>query len=172
LCGAGFATLLLDLLTPDEVDEDEQGAEHHFDIARMADRLGAATAWLEDRAETRHLRVGYFGASTGAAAALVAASRAPGRVHAIVSRGGRPDLAGEALVDVIVPTRLVVGSRDTDVLALNERAFEDLGGPRDLAVVPGAMHLFQEPGALDRVTELALDWFEKYLVPHRLAATG
>jgi putative phosphoribosyl transferase len=172
LSNAGLGTLLFDLLTPDEEEIDRLTAEHRFDIALLARRLVGATDWLGREPETGRLRVGYFGASTGAAAALIAAALRPELVRAVVSRGGRPDLAEDVLAKVMAPTRLIVGSRDPEVLKLNEQAFAELGGPKDLAVVPGATHLFEEPGTLERVAELAVGWFDKHLVAHRLAATG
>jgi dienelactone hydrolase len=159
----GLATLLIDLLTADEARADEEDGRHRFDIALLAERLEAATRWLDDEASTATLPLGYFGASTGAAAALVAAARQPERVDAVVSRGGRPDLAGDALADVTAPTLLIVGGRDDVVLGLNRKALGRLRGPADLEVVPGATHLFEEPGALDQVAELAAKWFVEHL---------
>ena len=160
---AGLATLLVDLLTPDEEALDVRTAELRFDIALLAERVVAAVAWLRATADTRDLAVGCFGASTGAAAALVAAAERPDDVAAVVSRGGRPDLAGAALTRVHAPTLLVVGGADTVVLELNRQALAVLPGEKRLDVVPGASHLFEEPGALDRVAELARDWFSLYL---------
>lgn len=156
---AGFATLLFDLLTP---LEDSRGAGPRFDIDLLADRLVGATDWLSTMDETRGLRVGYFGASTGAAAALVAASRRPAVVGAVVSRGGRPDLARDALSRVEAPTRLIVGGIDSEVLDLNEWARGMLRNC-DLVVVPGASHLFEEPGALQKAATSASAWFRRYL---------
>ena len=156
---AGIATLLLDLLHPAE----EGDRERVFDIALLAQRLQQASAWAAGDPSTTRLPAGYFGASTGAGAALVAASREPTRIAAVVSRGGRPDLAGEALAQVRAPTLLIVGSLDTQVLQLNRLAQAQLGGPSELAIVPGATHLFEEPGTLDEVTRLARDWFVRYL---------
>lgn len=153
-----LATLLLDLLTPEE----ERDRANVFDIALLADRLGEATHWARGNAGTSHLPVGYFGASTGAGAALVAASRDPA-IAAVVSRGGRPDLAGSALADVQSPTLLIVGSLDTPVIALNQAALEQLGGEKELSIVPGAGHLFEEPGTLDDVVRLATEWFTRHL---------
>jgi len=157
----GIGTLLFDLLTPEE--ESDPRRELRFAIGLLARRLLGATAWLTRQRETAALRIGYFGASTGAAAALVAAAR--GRVHvgAIVSRGGRPDLAGKVLPAVKAPTLLIVGERDTDVLALNEEAYAQLRYAKALQTVPGATHLFGEPGALVRVADLAAAWFGHHL---------
>lgn len=156
---AGFGTLLFDLLTP---LEDLRGTGPRFDIDLLAARLVGATDWLSTMNETRGLRVGYFGASTGAAAALVAASRRPAVVGAVVSRGGRPDLAREALALVEAPTRLIVGANDPEVLDLNEWAMARLRH-RDLVVVSGATHLFEEPGALQKAARSAAGWFRRYL---------
>lgn len=163
---AGFATLLFDLLT----EEEEADRGNVFDIHLLAERLVGVVEWLEGQEAIAGLPLGLFGASTGAAAALVAAERLGPRVAAIVSRGGRPDLAGEALGFVRAPVLLVVGGNDTDVLALNRIALTRLAGESSLSVVPGASHLFPEPGALDRVVGLALDWFEARLAGAR--ATG
>ena len=160
---AGLATLLIDLLTEDEERDDARTGHLRFDIAFLSRRLVAATRWLADTADTRSLRVGYFGASTGAAAALVAAAAMPDEVDAVVSRGGRPDLAGEHLVKVRAPTLLIVGSRDVPVIPLNEDAFAALRCAKKLEIVQGASHLFEEPGTLDVVSELAASWFIKYL---------
>lgn len=160
---AGFATLLFDLLTAEEERIDAVTAELRFDIGLLAERLEGATRWLRDRAETRDLRLGYFGASTGAAAALVAASRAED-VAAVVSRGGRPDLAGrEALGQVAAPTLLIVGGRDTQVIGLNQSAHDLMRCERELAIVPGATHLFEEPGTLDEVARLSSEWFSRFM---------
>lgn len=160
----GLATLLIDLLTPDEEAIDLRTTHLRFDVRLLAERLIGATDWLQHHAVTRHLRVGYFGASTGAAAALVAAARRP-HVGAIVSRGGRPDLAGPALALVHAPTLLIVGERDVQVIELNRQALAQLRGVKHLVTVPGATHLFEEPGALEEVARLALEWFEHYLAP-------
>lgn len=159
----GFATLLVDLLTEDEQRLDTQTGHLRFDIERLAGRLQLATRWLAQEPTTTGRQMGYFGASTGAAAALVAAARPAEPIGAVVSRGGRPDLAGSALAKVTVPTLLIVGGADHDVLDLNERALARLAGKRRLEVVPGATHLFEEPGALDEVARLAGDWFTKWL---------
>lgn len=159
---AGFATLLFDLLTP---LEDARGASGpRFDIGLLAERLVGATDWLGRAAETRGLRVGYFGASTGAAAALVAAAERPNAVGAVVCRGGRPDLARDCLDRVEAPTRLIVGGLDPEVLELNRWAKARLRSG-DLVVVPGATHLFEERGALPLVAQHARDWFTRYLPP-------
>lgn len=163
LADAGFAALLFDLLTTaEEVAERESGALR-FDISLLADRLGAATDWIKDNRLTQPLPVGYFGASTGAAAALVAAAKRPNIVRAVVSRGGRPDLAGQALAQVRAPTLLIVGSNDGLVIDLNEEAFAQLGGEKRLDLVANATHLFEEPGALEEAARLATEWFERYL---------
>lgn len=158
---AGFATLLFDLLTADEDVEDARTARLRFDIALLAERLGAVVRW--SRAHIGGPPVGLFGASTGAAAALVTAARQPGDVSAVVSRGGRPDLAAAELPQVTAPTLLIVGGRDVQVQTLNEQAARRLGGPHEMAVVPGAGHLFAEPGALEEVSRLATDWFARWL---------
>jgi pimeloyl-ACP methyl ester carboxylesterase len=159
----GLATLLIDLLTPGEERVDEQTGELRFDIGLLAERLVDATDWLGEAEETRGFGVGYFGASTGAGAALVAAAQRPNVVRAVVSRGGRPDLAGAALTRVRAPTLLIVGGSDPVVLELNRQAFERLRCEKRLVVVPGATHLFEEPGALEEVARLARDWFLQHL---------
>jgi putative phosphoribosyl transferase len=164
LFDARLATLLLDLLTGDEEQTDEVTAEFRFDIALLADRVVTAIDWATAHAPTAVLPLGVFGASTGAAAALVAAAKRPARVRAVVSRGGRPDLADAALEIVTAPTLLIVGGRDEVVLRVNRQALSRLGGPKQLQVVPGATHLFEEPGALDRVARLAIDWFGEHLM--------
>ena len=160
---AGIATLLIDLLTKEEGTVDQQTGEHRFNIELLAERLFIATEWL-NRHHEKMFRLGYFGASTGAAAALVAASQR-GDISAIVSRGGRPDLAGEALSQVDAATLLIVGGHDEDVLELNRQALAQLdkASNKQLQIVPGATHLFEEPGALDAVAQLASDWFIQYL---------
>ncbi|HYL55199.1 MAG TPA: dienelactone hydrolase family protein, partial [Gemmatimonadales bacterium] len=159
LVEANFGTLLFDLLTEAEA----QDRANVFDIMLLAKRLRAATAWVAAYPATSDLPIGYFGASTGAAAALVAAASAGPRVQAVVSRGGRPDLAGDFLARVQVPTLLIVGEADFTVLELNRTALARLAGVRQLVVVPGATHLFEEPGALDRVAGLAAFWFGRHL---------
>jgi pimeloyl-ACP methyl ester carboxylesterase len=161
---ARLATLLIDLLTPEEEVVDSFTGNLRFDIGLLAERLVAVTDWLTDEPQTRHLRLGYFGASTGAAAALVAAAECPEVVGAVVSRGGRPDLAGPALARVRAPTLLIVGGNDFQVIELNRLALAQLRGEKQLVIVPGATHLFEEPGALDEVARLAREWFERYLL--------
>ncbi|MFP5407025.1 MAG: dienelactone hydrolase family protein [Gammaproteobacteria bacterium] len=156
---AGIATLLLDLLTPSE----ERDRANVFDIDLLAQRLAVATEWARTQPDTASLPVGYFGASTGGGAALVAASRQRDRIGAVVSRGGRPDLAGAALETVQAPTLLIVGSLDTQVIALNEQALARLSCEKEISVVPGASHLFEEPGTLDVVVQLATAWFGRHL---------
>lgn len=159
----GLATLLFDLLTQREEAADIQTARWRFDIDLLADRVIAATHWLSEYHQTKNLHIGYFGASTGAAAALVAAAQLGQAVGAVVSRGGRPDLAQAKLPYVKAPTRLIVGGNDPVVIDLNRRALTALQTERDLVIVPGATHLFEEPGTLERVCELARDWFKLYL---------
>lgn len=156
----GFATLLFDLLT----EEEAQDRSKVFNIALLARRVGEAIDWVEQRPDLRDLRLGLFGASTGAAAALLAAAQKPTNVAAVVSRGGRPDLAMTALPLVRAPTLLIVGGQDTDVLKLNREALRQLGGSKRLEVVPGATHLFEEPGTLESIAALAARWFEHYLI--------
>jgi putative phosphoribosyl transferase len=163
LSHAGFGALLLDLLTPAEEEADRSSGEHSFDIGLLARRLVAAVDWLR-RDRLLSLPIGLFGASTGAAGALVAAAERPTDVGAVVSRGGRPDLAGDALERVVAPTLLIVGGNDPQVLELNRRALEQLRVPvKELVVVPGASHLFEEPGALDAVADLAGEWLTRHL---------
>jgi putative phosphoribosyl transferase len=159
----GLATLLMDLLTEDEELEDRRTGELRFDIALLASRLIAAVDWLGDQDYTRQLPIGCFGASTGAAATLIAAARRPGRVRAVVSRGGRPDLAGPALAEVKAPTLLIVGGADRVVADLNGQARRQMSCPAQLEIVKGAGHLFEEPGALEEVAELAQNWFADWL---------
>lgn len=160
----GLATLLMDLLTVDEEEEDAYTGYLRFDIDLLARRLVDATFWLSEQEETATLRIGYFGASTGAAAALVAAASIPDHIDAVVSRGGRPDLAGRSLPRVKAPTLLIVGGDDPLVRTLNQEALEQLRCEKHLVIVPRASHLFEEPGTLERVAELARDWFEERLV--------
>jgi putative phosphoribosyl transferase len=162
---AGLATVLADLLTPEEEQVDARTGSLRFDIGLLAERVAALTDWLVEQEHTAHLGIGLFGASTGAAAALAAAAARPASVEAIVSRGGRPDLAGGLLRLVRQPTLLIVGERDTTVLDLNRKALEELDGEATLEVVPGASHLFEEPGALEGVARLARDWFVRHLRP-------
>jgi putative phosphoribosyl transferase len=156
---AGLGTLLFDLLTEQETAD----RRNVFNIDLLADRLLDAAAWLRQQTETRDLPIGYFGASTGAGAALQAAARAPVGVGAVVSRGGRPDLADEYLPRVEAPTLLIVGGNDVPVIAMNEEALAQLRCPKELVIVPGATHLFDEPGTLEEVARLARDWFQRCL---------
>jgi putative phosphoribosyl transferase len=156
---AGLATLLFDLLTAEEEEVDVYTREHRFNIGLLAERLVYATRWAKQQPATRDLRVGYFGSSTGGGAALVAAAELPEDVVAVVSRGGRPDLAGEALPKVKAPTLLIVGGEDYVVIELNKRARAQMHCEVKLAIVPGATHFFEEPGTLEQVAELASDWF-------------
>jgi pimeloyl-ACP methyl ester carboxylesterase len=162
----GLGTLLTDLLTPEEEEIDREMRHLRFNIPLLAERLSGITDWTERNPDTMGLDIGYFGASTGAAAALMAAARHPGTVRAIVSRGGRPDLAGDYLPQMTAPTLLIVGERDPEVMTLNSKALAKLTGTiTRLDVVPGATHLFEEPGALAEAAELAAAWFEKYMGP-------
>lgn len=163
---AGLATLLMDLLTADEEATERSSGHLRFDIGLLAERLVQAGDWLSRQLETGDLPVGCFGASTGAAAALVAAAERPQAIGAVVSRGGRPDLAGPALPLVRCPTLLLVGGDDVPVIDLNRRAYDQMRCEKRLVIVPGATHLFEEPGALDAVARHARDWFERYLVGH------
>src|SRR5215217_3407445 len=160
---AGLATLLIDLLTPEEEEADLRTRHFRFDIGLLADRLADATDWLAHEPDTQDLRVGYFGASTGAGAALVAAAKRPEAVGAVVSRGGRPDLAREALSRVAAPTLLIVGGEDEPVIDMNREAFAQIRAEKKLEVVPRATHLFEEPGTLEEVARLAAGWFARYL---------
>jgi dienelactone hydrolase len=161
---AGLGTLLLDLLTPAEEEEDLRTRRLRFDVALLGERVVATIDWLATQEPLANLPVGLFGASTGAAAALIAAAERPERIGAVVSRGGRPDLAGDALERVCAPTLLIVGDRDLAVIAMNQEAMARMRGARvELELVPGASHLFEEPGALERVAELAADWFQRHL---------
>jgi putative phosphoribosyl transferase len=159
----GLATLLFDLLTPEEEAIDTYTREHRFNIGLLAERLVHATKWAKQQEQTRNLRLGYFGSSTGAAAALVAAAEISQDVGAVVSRGGRPDLAGDALPKVKAPTLLIVGGNDDVVIELNEMARDQMRCEVKLEIVPGATHLFEEPGALEKVAKLASDWFSLLL---------
>src|SRR5881398_2816232 len=156
---AGLGTLLFDLLTPEEEALDIHTREHRFNIGLLAERLVHATKWARQQEETRDLRIGYFGSSTGGAAALVAAAELPQDVGAVVSRGGRPDLAGDALLRVQAPTLLIVGGDDDVVIELNEMARDQMRCEVKLEIVAGATHLLEEPGALEKVAKLASDWF-------------
>jgi dienelactone hydrolase len=158
----GLATLLIDLLTSEEESVDEYTGQYRFDIDLLAERLVDATRWLKKNPLTQNLSIGYFGSSTGAAAALIAATKIP-EVKAVVSRGGRPDLAKEYLAEVKAPTLLIVGGDDTEIIELNMQALVMLQTEKQLEIVPGATHLFEEPGKLGQVSELAANWFSKHL---------
>lgn len=160
---AGFGTLLFDLLTEREGVTDARTADYRFDIPLLGQRLVTATDWLRQQEAVRRLDIGYFGASTGAAAALTAAAERPEAVAAVVSRGGRPDLAAEALERVTAPTLLIVGDLDAPVIGMNQAARDRLGGVTELVLVQGATHLFEEPGAMGQVTRLAERWFRRHL---------
>jgi dienelactone hydrolase len=162
---ADLGTLLFDLLTPEEEALDTYTREHRFNIGLLAERLVNATTWAQRQEETRDLRIGYFGSSTGGAAALVAAAELPREISAVVSRGGRPDLAGDALPTVQAPTLLIVGGNDDIVIELNEMARDQMRCEVTLEIIPGATHLFEEPGALEQVAKLATDWFSLHLAP-------
>jgi len=159
----GLATLLIDLLTQDEERIDARTAHLRFDIGLLAGRLTGAAVWLKQQPDTRDLPIGCFGASTGGGAAFLTAAQHPDLVDAVVSRGGRPDLAGPALPRVKTPTLLIVGGEDTPVIRMNEEAFAQLRCEKRLEIVPGATHLFEEPGTLEQVARLARDWFSHYL---------
>jgi len=163
----GIATLLFDLLLPQE-EEDRQNV---FDISLLAQRLKQVVRWVIEESDVNSIPIGLFGASTGAAAALVAASGLGDRIGAVVSRGGRPDLAGDILPLVKIPTLLIVGGADYGVIELDQQALERLGGEKSIQIVPGATHLFEEAGALDAVIELAAGWFESHLIAGNLRAT-
>jgi pimeloyl-ACP methyl ester carboxylesterase len=162
---AGFGTLLLDLLTPDEESIDERTRQYRFDIDMLGERVIGAIDWTRTRPDLQRLPVALFGASTGAAAALMAAAARPQAVRAVISRGGRPDLADRALPDVQAPTLLIVGGRDEPVIGMNEEAMRRMRAPVDLEIVPGATHLFEERGALEQVMRLAAGWCQRHLVP-------
>ncbi len=159
----GLATLLFDLLTSAEEEVDADTAHLRFDIGLLTGRLLDAADWLQRDPELRRFAIGYFGASTGAAAALSAAAERPDVVRAVVSRGGRPDLAGPALPRVQAPTLLIVGSNDHAVIGLNKMALNQMEAEKEITIVPGATHLFEEPGTLEKVAELARDWFARHL---------
>jgi dienelactone hydrolase len=159
----GLATLLIDLLTSEEERIDARTAKLRFDIGLLAERLAGAAEWLKQQPDTHDLRIGCFGASTGGGAALLTAAQHPDLLDAVVSRGGRPDLAGSALPHVKAPTLLIVGGHDYPVIRMNEHAFAQLRCKKRLEIVPGATHLFEEPGALEQVATLARDWFSRYL---------
>jgi putative phosphoribosyl transferase len=162
---ASLGTLLFDLLTPEEEALDIYTREHRFNIGLLAERLVHATNWATQQDQTRDVRIGYFGSSTGGAAAVVAAAELPQDVGAVVSRGGRPDLAGESLPKVQAPTLLIVGGDDDIVIELNEMARDQMRCEVKLEIIPGATHLFEEPGALEQVAKLASDWFSLHLGP-------
>ncbi len=168
---AGLVTLLLDLLTAEEEQVDLRTRHLRFDVELLANRLVEATKWLADDSEVGKLPMGYFGASTGAAAALIAATQLPRTIRAVVSRGGRPDLAGRALLKVEAPTLLIVGGDDFPVIELNEKAVKELRCEKTLEIVPGATHLFEEPGTLEQVAALASDWFKRHFST-RIQATS
>lgn len=168
----GLATLLFDLLTRKEEEYDDRTGELRFDISLLTMRLAGATTWLSSQKQTRELALGYFGASTGAAAALSAAAMKPDIVRAVVSRGGRPDLAGPALKVVRAPVLFIVGGNDTQVLRLNEKALVQMSAETKLEIVAGATHLFEEPGTLEAVASLASQWFLAYLAPGSAARQG
>lgn len=167
-----LATLLIDLLTPQEDVIDERTAEYRFDIPMLADRLVTIVDWLRGRNETASLPVGLFGASTGGGAALIAAAQRPSEIAAIVSRGGRPDLAGASLPNVTTPTLLIVGGLDSPVIQMNRDAMEQMPGEVKLEIVPGATHLFEEPGTLERAADLAGAWFVRHLQPAAVSSSG
>ena len=160
---AKIGTLLFDLLTAEEEETDIVTAEYRFNIPLLAERLIGATEWLRNDLLTKSLAFGYFGASTGAAAALIAAAKLPNEIVAVVSRGGRPDLAGEYLPNVVAPTLLLVGGLDTEVIELNRLAMDQMTNEKKLVIVPGATHLFEEPGTLEMVAKFSADWFLRYL---------
>jgi dienelactone hydrolase len=158
-----LATLLIDLLTVEEEQIDLSTAEYRFNIGLLAERLISATEWLKLDPSTQNMAFGYFGASTGAAAALIAAAKLTDDIKAVVSRGGRPDLAGDFLGQVRAPTLMLVGGDDTEVIELNKQALDLMSAEKKLIIIPGATHLFEEPGKLDVVAEFSVDWFKRYL---------
>jgi dienelactone hydrolase len=158
-----FATLLFDLLTDEEDEIDAVTAQYRFDIDFLATRLLAVTEWIMEFPLSKKLPIGYFGASTGAGAALIAAAKSPMKINAVVSRGGRPDLVGDKLAELEVPVLLMVGGDDDVVINLNQQALDEMHCKRKLEIIPGATHLFEEPGKLEEVSHLANDWFKKYL---------
>jgi len=167
---AGVGTLLFDLLTREEEAVDMRTRHLRFDIQLLAGRLADATNWIKRESDTWHLRVGYFGASTGGGAALVAAAEIGEEIGAVVLRGGRPDLAGEALPHVKSPTLLIVGEYDEPVIRMNEEAYEQLRCEKELRIVPNASHLFEEPGAIEEVARFAASWFQRHLQPRASVA--
>lgn len=160
---AGLGTFLFDLLTVEEEEADRYTAHLRFDIKLLAERLRQATHWTATQAELEHFRIGYFGSSTGGGAALVAAAEEGDLVGAVVSRGGRPDLAGESLRHLVSPTLLIVGELDEPVIRLNEEAYDWMACEKEMVIVPGASHLFEEPGTLNHVARLAARWFQDHL---------
>ena len=160
---AKIATLLFDLLTQEEEETDVVTAEYRFNITLLAERLIGATEWLRNDLFTKRLAFGYFGASTGAAAAIIAAAKFPSDIAAVVSRGGRPDLAGKYLPQVVAPTLLLVGSLDIEVIELNRLALDQMTNEKKLVIIPGATHLFEEPGTLEEVAKYSTNWFLRYL---------
>jgi putative phosphoribosyl transferase len=160
---AGMGSLLFDLLTPSEEEEDELTGQYRFNISLLSARLVSVTDWLQNDPQTSDLKLGYFGASTGAAAALIAAAKLSRLVSAVVSRGGRPDLAGQYLPDVKAPTLLLVGGDDEEVIELNRQAQAQMTNNNKLVIIPGATHLFEEPGKLEEVAKFASEWFNQYL---------
>jgi len=169
---SGLATLLFDLLTAEEERGDLQTGRYRFDIRLLANRLVGATQWLQQNPETKNMNIGYFGAGTGAAAALVAAAEHPDDIGAVVSRSGRPDLARPALPYIKSPTLLIVGGRDLPVMAMNRDAIAELHSEKKLVVIPGATHLFEESGALEEVAKLATNWFANYLNRKAVYSSG
>ncbi len=160
---AAIGTLLFDLLTQEEEETDIVTAEYRFNIPLLADRLIGATEWLRNDPKTKRLAFGYFGASTGAAAALIAAAKLPNEISAVISRGGRPDLAGKYLSNVVTPTLLIVGGLDIEVIELNRQAMNQMKSEKKIVIIPDATHLFEEQGTLEEVAKVSIDWFLKYL---------
>jgi dienelactone hydrolase len=167
LRSAGFGTLLFDLLTQSEEKIDATTAKYRFDIKLLSKRLTSVTDWITSNSDTQKYEIGYFGASTGAAASLISAAERQNVVRAVVSRGGRPDLARDVLISVKAPTLLIVGENDPQVIELNRDAYNRLNVDKDLVIVPRATHLFEESGALEQVGHLAINWFSKYLKPRK-----
>jgi putative phosphoribosyl transferase len=160
---AKIGTLLFDLLTQEEEQTDIVTAEYRFNIPLLADRLIGATEWLKNDPKTKRLAFGYFGASTGAAAALIAAAKLPSEILAVVSRGGRPDLAGKYLPNVKAPTLMLVGGLDSEVIELNRNAMDQITAEKKIVIIPRATHLFEEIGTLEEVAKVSIDWFLRYL---------
>jgi putative phosphoribosyl transferase len=160
---AGFATLLFDLLTHKEEEIDEMTGDYRFNIELLAERLIKVTDWITSNSETKKLSIGYFGASTGAAAALLAAAKRPKQIHAVVSRGGRPDLAVAGFENIQAPTLLIVGGQDDSVIQMNQAAAQKLPCVKKILIIPGATHLFEESGKLEEVSEAAVGWFQEFL---------